>query len=247
VSVRLVLFDIDGTVLDAGGSGRWAMGRAFEEVFGLADADPFTREVRFDGMTDPGILREIAANASIDSGRLADLKRPLHEAFLRHLERRLGEIPHKRALPGVVELLDRLAGVSMARVGLLTGNVEGGARLKLASVGLSDYFELGGFGGDAEDRAGIGRIAVRRFEEKLSRTIDPHDVVAVGDSLEDVRAARANGFRSLAVGTGWTDPEAMRALEPDLFVDDLSDHAAVMQFIFGTIGGTVGSRTGTRG
>lgn len=236
MSLRLVLFDIDGTVLDAAGSGRWAMTRAFEEVFAIPDADAFTRQVRFDGLTDPGILREIAANASIGADALERNAKPLREAFLRHLDRRLAETPDKRVLPGVVELLDRLAGVSMAHVGLLTGNIESGARAKLASVGLSGYFDLGGFGGEAEDRAGIGRVAVNKFERKLGRPIPPAEVVAVGDSLEDVRAARANGFRCLAVGTGWSGHDAIRALEPDLFMEDLSDHAAAMQFIFGTRG-----------
>jgi phosphoglycolate phosphatase-like HAD superfamily hydrolase len=236
LNVKLILFDIDGTLLDVGGSGRWAMTRAFEEVFGIADADPFTRQVKFDGMTDPGILREIAENASVDPRRLAEQAVELRRSFLGHLEKRLAETPTKRVLPGVVELLDRLAGVSMARIGLLTGNVQPGARLKLASVGLSDYFDLGGFGEDAADRAGVGRVAVKRFEERLAGAIDPRDVIAVGDSLEDVRAARANGFRSLAVGTGWAGHDAIRALEPDLFVEDLTDYGAVMQFIFGTRG-----------
>jgi phosphoglycolate phosphatase-like HAD superfamily hydrolase len=236
LSVKLILFDIDGTLLDVGGSGRWAMTRAFEDVFAIADADPFTRQVRFDGLTDPGILLEIASNASVSPVELAARADELRRSFLGHLESRLAVTPTKRVLPGVVDLLDRLAGVSMAQVGLLTGNVQPGARLKLASVGLGDYFDLGGFGEDAADRAGVGRVAVQRFEAKLKRSIDPDDVIAVGDSLEDVRAARANGFKSLAVGTGWAGHDAIRALEPDLFVEDLTDHGAVMQFIFGTRG-----------
>ena len=132
-------------------------------------------------------------------------------------------------------------GVSMASVGLLTGNAEKGARLKLSSVGLSGYFETGAFGSDAADRASIGRIARRRFEDKLSRRIDPADVTVVGDSLEDVRAARENGYRSLAVGTGWTDPEALQAEKPDLFMADLTDFGRTMQFIFGTRGAPVPS------
>lgn len=234
--VRLVLFDIDGTVLDAGGSGRWAMTRAFEEVFELPDAEPFSRPVRFDGMTDPGILQAIAANAGIAADRLASRKADLQQAFLRHLERRLADTPGRRALPGVVELLDRLTGVGMAATGLATGNIEPGARLKLGSVGLSDYFTLGGFGGDAPDRAGIGRVAREKFEARLGRAIPPPDVVLVGDSLEDIRSARANGYRSLAVGTGWVGRDALRAMEPDLFVDDLSNFGSVMQFLFGSRG-----------
>jgi phosphoglycolate phosphatase len=234
--VRLVLFDIDGTVLDVGGSGRWAMTRAFEQVFGIPDATAYTREVRFDGMTDPGILAAIAANAGIAKADMTRETDGLRRCFLEHLEKRLLEVPGKRVMPGVVDLLERLAGVGMASVGLLTGNIEAGARLKLASVGLDGYFDLGGFGGDAADRAGIGRVAVSRFEKKLGATIAAGDVVAVGDSLEDVRAARANGFRSLAVGTGWAGHEAIRSLDPDLFMEDLSDYGSAMRFIFGSRG-----------
>lgn len=233
---RLILFDIDGTLLDAGGSGRWAMTRAFEEVFGIEDAEPFSRSVRFDGMTDPLILGEIARNASIPEDRLATHAARLEASFLRHLEQRLAATPARRALPGVIDLLDRLSGVGMTAVGLATGNIEAGARLKLASVGLSDYFAAGGFGSDAVDRAGIGQVARRRFERRLGATLEPGEILIVGDSPEDVRAARANGFRSLAVGTGWCGHDALRRLEPDLFLEDLSDFGAVMQFVFGARG-----------
>jgi len=238
VSFKLVLFDIDGTVLDVGGSGRWAMTRAFETVFGIAGADIYTKSVRFDGMTDPSIRREIARNASVSERDLDMKSADLERSFLVHLEKRLSENTNKRVLPGVVELLERLAGVSMAAVGLATGNIERGARLKLASVGLSDYFELGGFGEDADDRTGVARVARQRFEQRLKRPIQPDQVVAVGDSPEDVRAARANGFRSIAVGTGWAGHDKVIAERPDLFVEDRSDYGAVMQFIFGTKGGS---------
>ena len=233
---RLVLFDVDGTLLDAGGSGRWAMTRAFEDVFELSDAEPFSRKVRFDGATDPGILRAIARNAGVEEDRLAREADRLRASFLSHLERRLESIPGKRVMPGVAELLERLAAVSMAQVGLATGNIEPGARLKLGSVGLGAHFAFGGFGGDADDRAGIGRVARERCESRLGRAIPASDVVLVGDSEEDIRSARANGYRMLAVGTGWVAHDALRAMEPDLFVDDLSDFGAIMQFIFGSRG-----------
>ncbi len=234
--MRLILFDVDGTLVDVQASGRWAMNRAFEAVFDLPDAEPFSAGLRFDGMTDPIIVRAIAEAAGIPEAELEAKAAPFERAFLENLGSRLAAMGDKRALPGVADLLDRLAGVSMARVGLLTGNIEKGARLKLSSVGLSGYFETGGFGSDAADRAAIGLIARRRFEEKLDRPIDPDDVTVVGDSLEDIRAARANGYRCLAVGTGWTDPDALRAAAPDLFMTDLTDFGLAMQFLFGTRG-----------
>ncbi len=236
MSHTLVLFDVDGTLVDAGGSGRWAMTRAFEEVFGIPDAEPFSRAVRFDGMTDPLILKAIARNASIQESDLVSGGEALRRSFLGHLEQRLADTQAKRALPGVFELLDRLAGVHRAAVALATGNIEPGARLKLGSVGLSDYFDLGGYGDDSEDRAGIGRVARQRVEERIGAPIDPSRVVLVGDSTEDIKSARANGYRCLAVGTGWVGHESLIALSPDLFAADLSDFGAIMQFIFGTRG-----------
>ncbi len=236
----LVLFDVDGTLLDAGGSGRWAMTRAFEEVFGIADAEPFSRMVRFEGMTDPTIFRAIAANASIPERLLEERSARLEQSFLGHLEARLSSTPQKRALPGVVDLLDRLEGVNLAHVGLLTGNIERGARLKLQAVGLSRYFEMGGFGDDAPDRAGIGQVARKRFEGTMGGAIGPSQVVAIGDSVEDIIAARANSYRSLAVGTGWSGHDALKAHFPDLFLEDLADFGQVMQFIFGSRSTTLG-------
>ncbi len=232
----LVLFDLDGTILDTRGCGRWAMTRAFEDVFGIPDAEPYSREVPFGGATDRALLKAIGRNASIDESTVVASSAELEEAFLRRLEERLAETPGMRSLPGVVELLDRLAGVHRASMGLATGNMRRGAFLKLTSVGLWGHFDLGGFGDDSESRSAIGLSARQRFEERLGAPIDGRSVVRVGDSVADVESARANGYRSLAVRTGWAGPGMLEAAHPDCLMDDLSDFAAVMQFVFGTRG-----------
>ncbi|MFQ5700968.1 MAG: HAD family hydrolase [Acidobacteriota bacterium] len=232
MSGTLVLFDIDGTLLDAAGSGRWAMTRAFEDVFGLRDAEPFSRTVRFDGMTDPTIMDAIACNAGVPAPVVRKKAEALQAAFLVRLEQRLAESSGKRAMPGVEDLLERLASVRGAAIGLATGNARDGAMLKLTAVGLADHFDLGAFGDDASDRAGIARIAHARFERRLGAAIEPRAVILVGDTVADIEAARANGYRSLAVGTGWTDHDVLRAAGPDRFEEQLTDHGTIMRFLF---------------
>ena len=228
--MTLALFDVDGTLVNAGGAGRWALERAFEATFGIEDAGTFSGKVRFNGRTDPTIVADIAALAGVDAGRLAARRRDLEGTYLRLLEARLAETGSARALPGVAALLDRLASRGIPS-GLLTGNIERGAVLKLGAVGLARYFPSGAFGSDHEDRNVLGRLARERFESRLGLAIDARDVVVVGDAVEDVRAARANGYRSLAVASGWTEADLLRAEKPDLLLQDLRDTARLLDWI----------------
>lgn len=230
--MTLVLFDVDGTLVNAAGAGRWALEKAFEEVLAVADVRPLAAQVRFNGRTDPMIIADIARLAGIPAESLAARRADLEEAYLARLGERLASRDDARALPGVRALLESLRDEGVP-AGLLTGNVERGARLKLAAVGLEGFFETGAYGSDHPDRAFLGGLARERFEARLRRPISPGEVVVIGDAVEDVRAAKANRYRSLAVGTGWTEPGLLAAEGPDLYLDDLSGLPALLSWLDG--------------
>lgn len=229
----LVLFDVDGTLVNAAGAGRWALERAFESVFGFDALPDAATRVRFDGRTDPLIIEEIAALAGIEAGILEGRARDLERRYLDELAGRLAERREARALPGVRDLLVEMT-ERRAPFGLLTGNIERGARLKLGAVGIGTFFTLGAFGSDGPHRAALGRLARERFETALDRSFAPEEVVVVGDSVEDVRAARANGYRCLAVLTGWTEREILLSENPDALIQDLSSTTDVLDWFEGS-------------
>jgi phosphoglycolate phosphatase-like HAD superfamily hydrolase len=218
--MRLVLFDVDGTLIRADGAGRRALTEAFAEVWGLEReaVDAAGRQVDYRGRLDPWIHGEIARRLGLD---LASRRESMIDTYLRHLRRGLEERP-ALALPGVPELLRSLEEREDRALGLLTGNLPGGARLKLGSAGLDERFAFGAYGDDAAARDELGPVALGRAREALGLELPPEQVTVVGDTEHDVSAAHASGFRALAVATGWTEPEDLRASEPDLLLEDLS-------------------------
>jgi phosphoglycolate phosphatase-like HAD superfamily hydrolase len=219
--MKLVLFDVDGTLIRADGAGRRALSAAFAEVWGLEPGavEAAGRQVDYRGRLDPWIHGEIARHLGIE---LAPRREPMIRSYLRHLGRDLEERP-ARALPGVPGLLRFLGRREDRALGLLTGNLPEGARLKLGSAGLDGSFAFGAYGDDAPARDELGPVALRRAEEVLGLELPPGQVTVVGDTEHDVSAARASGFRALAVATGWTEPEDLRSSDPDLLLEDLSD------------------------
>ncbi len=201
----VVLFDIDGTLLDSGGAGARALGRAFEELLGLR---PSFEGVRFDGATDPWLVREISARAGreLDAGTTEALL----ERYVELLPAELTAATRYRLLPGVVATLDAL-GAAGAPLGLCTGNVVRGARAKLSHGGLWERFPFGGFGSDAEARDEIVRAALSRAAGALGRPLAPEEALVVGDTPRDVAAARAAGVPCLAVASGRHDLAELRA------------------------------------
>lgn len=226
--LRLVLFDVDGTLIDAYGAGRRALEEAFALVLGREDAAAHLDPVWFAGKTDLFIFRQLAADLGIPPWEYERRYQDLETCYLERLRERVSGHPDKRLLPGVDSLLEALSVRGTAALGLMTGNIEQGARIKIAPWNLNRFFPSGGFGSDATERSEIGSVARARFERRLGTAIDPAEVLVIGDTVHDIAAARECGFRVLAVGTGWTDTAALRAAEPDHYLPDLSDTGAAL-------------------
>jgi phosphoglycolate phosphatase-like HAD superfamily hydrolase len=196
VRPTVLLFDIDGTLLSAGGAGRRALERAFAGRCGTATP---LHDVRFNGMTDPGIVRAglerlgRPVDAVLVTGILED-----YVALLGDELERAQTLVH----PGVGDLLDALADARHVAVGVGTGNLRAGAHLKLARAGLDRHFAFGGFGSDHEDRAELLRIGAARGAARLGVALDRCRLVVIGDTPLDVAAASAIGATALAVTTG---------------------------------------------
>lgn len=223
---RLILFDIDGTLL-TGGPAKVAFETAMAETYGTVGD---VGRVSFGGKTDPQIARELLAGEGLDNETIDGGFPELWERYLAHLRTWLGESP-VRVLHGVRELLDALVVVEDVALGLVTGNIAGGAELKLASSGLWERFAVGGYGSDHEERDHLPGIALERARAYWRTVLPAHEAVIVGDTPRDVRCGRAGGTRTLAVATGSFSPTDLRAAGADVVVDDLSATDSIVELL----------------
>jgi phosphoglycolate phosphatase len=226
--MKLVLFDIDGTLMDSGGAGTRAMDLAFRELFSIDNA---FGGIRMAGKTDMQIMKEALSGKglSVDDGLIPEAT----AAYVRHLK---AEIINdgKRLKPGVLELLGLLASMREVRLGLLTGNIEEGARVKLGAFGLLDYFSMGNgpsparalvgaFGSDHEDRNMLLPLAIRKFASLSGLQVDCRDCIVVGDTPRDVQCAKPYGALAVGVATGPYGAEELARAGADLVMEDLTD------------------------
>lgn len=223
VRPTVLLFDIDGTLIDGGGAGRRAMEAAFAEVVGDAAA---LRDLPFAGMTDPSIVREGLRRAGHRHDAHDDVIPAVLVRYLELLGSTIAGAAGYRLHAGVVELLDAISPRSQCAIGLGTGNLERGAMLKLGAVGIAERFAFGGYGSDAEDRAALVGIGAERGARRLGLPRPHCRVVVIGDTPRDIAAAHACGAECLAVATSMFTLSELRAAGADHVVADLTDPAA---------------------
>lgn len=196
-AIKAVLFDIDGTLLVTGGAGAAAWQRAFEELHGVeANIDEHTDA----GMTDPEIATIVFREVLGSEGSPEERSRAIG-CYLKHLPATVAESGGYRLMPGITGLLDRLIDEGCL-LGLVTGNIEAAAHIKLARGGLNRYFSFGGYGSDSSDRTEVTEAALRRGELVAGGSLPKDECIAVGDTPRDVRAGHGAGVRVVGVATG---------------------------------------------
>ena len=228
-SPRLVLFDIDGTLLWSDGAGRRAIHRALIETFG--ETGP--ADHRFDGKTDPQIVRELMRGVGHEDEHIDSRMQELFNRYVVCLREELRDPGHRAMpLPGVTDLLDALSARDDVTLGLLTGNLAEGARAKLEAVGIDpDIFAIGAYGSDHELRPELPAIAQRRAREVLGIDVPGCHVVVIGDTPADVECGRDIGARAIGVATGRYTTDVLAAYGADAVFTDLSDTNAVVHAI----------------
>ncbi|HYC59418.1 MAG TPA: haloacid dehalogenase-like hydrolase [Thermoanaerobaculia bacterium] len=225
--MKLVLFDIDGTLLTDRGASREAFADALRNVFGY-DGD--LARYDFSGRTDPQIAHMVLRDDGVSRDAVEAQLPRLWERYLAGLAR--NATPERvRVMPGIRELVSKLHEHDDVALALLTGNIEPGARLKLGGANLNAYFAFGAFGSDSADRTELPPVAIERASHHLGIAFEGRDVVIIGDSIYDVRCGVPYDATTIAVASGKTNAELLRAENPRYFFDDVTDFDAVMAAI----------------
>ena len=224
---RLLLFDIDGTLITSGGAGEAALKDAMRSRF---DVEEDLDGIILAGATDARIARELLQKHSIAVS--AENVAALLDTYLGHLDERIGRHDGK-LLPGILPLLKALSERSDAVLALLTGNVSRGAEIKLTHYGVWDFFEFGAFADDHHDRNELGKFARARALERHGEEFPPSRIYVIGDTPKDIECGRAIGAFTVAIATGHFSSAELRDHAPDFLFEDLSDTARVVELLLG--------------
>jgi phosphoglycolate phosphatase len=223
---KLLLFDIDGTLLRAEDATRLAINEAFQSLFSTKES---LQDMSFFSWTDLGLFREAAVKLigwPFNDGEYAAFTKIYTERLKDHLQTCKFYL-----MPGIAELLPRLSGRPDVILGLETGNIEPAAYLKLKKGKIEHFFKFGGFGSDSADRAELIQKGIERACARERRAIPEKDIYVIGDATYDVSAGKKLGVNTVAVGTGIGDQDKLRAENPDYYLKDLSDASAFFRCI----------------
>jgi len=226
--MHICLFDIDGTLIASGGAGKAALEAALAAEFGVSH---ILDKLQLSGRTDRAIIADLFRLHFIDD--TPENHERLRESYLRHLPRYLHA---GRVLPGIAELLAHLVERSDVAIGLLTGNVRAGAKVKLGYFGLYDHFAFGGFGDHHLNRDDVAQEAWVEVRRRFNGSIHPEQIWVIGDTPLDIRCARSIGARAVAVATGWHTLAELAEHRPDLLLADLSDPTPLWSSWEGAVG-----------
>lgn len=215
-SLKLFLFDLDGTLVSTGGAGLRSLSAAFKQIHGVENAH---HKINASGKTDPAIFRELIRSFLDRDAEPGEIE-TIGNCYLGHLEREM-KTSNPKIMAGVEAFIDKISNRRDIVIGLGTGNLEKGARLKLGPSNLNRHFEFGGFGSDHEERSEVLRFGHRRAETRSNGKIAPKDVYVIGDTLLDISAAKRAGFKSVAVATGKSTRDELGAGKPDFLLATL--------------------------
>lgn len=225
--MKLLLFDIDGTLLLSGGAGKRAMNRAFAQLYGF---DEILDGISLSGRTDNTIMKDayVRANVDFSDEELQRFKTLYFELIKEEMQQ---DAPDKRLMPGVDTLLPMLAEREDVHMGLLTGNWETSGRTKINFFGLNSYFPFGAFSDDSAIRDELVPVALQRFRTSTQMEIDPRDVYVIGDTPADIQCAKPHGVVSVAVAAASHSADVLQPFEPDVLLNDLSDTEAMLNLL----------------
>ncbi len=223
---KLLLFDIDGTILSARGIPKYVMKKVLSQRFPSFSYD---EEYDFSGRTDPEIIEHLLSHAQVEFST-KDINEILIK-FTALLEREFNNNHRPYLLEGVENLINALLTTEHVYLGLVTGNISEGARIKLESVGLYHNFPIGGFGDDSKNRIDLPPIALERAQEYYNIPFSKPHTWIIGDSIYDIKCAEMNNLRCLAVASGKTQKHVLASANPEFLKDDLSETQSILDIL----------------
>src|SRR5262245_58635611 len=215
--MKLLLFDVDATLISTGGASLRALDRAFKKLLDLESA---MLDIAPHGKTDPAIVREVFQKRMKEQSATEDVIAEVIEMYVEYLRDEVERSETYNVLPGIRDVLDEMQARTDVLMGLATGNVESGARIKLQRAGLNEYFSFGGYGSDAEDRTDLVRRAAERAARRHGSQIAGSDTFVIGDTPRDIEAGKRAGFKTVGVATGQYSVDQLQDSGADLAISN---------------------------